>query len=201
MSAEVPFRFDIAFVYAAPCCSQKEIGHVAGIGALPLRNLGSSLVLFGSANKRWAERGQLLEDVLFEARTDVGSGSEVGLSSGVAAFAAHVDEISERLSPGSALMKIGALPAEGIRRDYALRLELIITYGATELDLTQRCHNYSSRHLSPEMEKEYLCHDSEIVVEEIGLVEKLGRLYLLASQNRDRLPTRDLVVDAHQPTA
>jgi hypothetical protein len=39
------------------------------------------------------------------------------------------------------------------------------------------------------MEKEYLCHDSEIVVEEIGLVEKLGRLYLLASQKRDWLTT------------
>ncbi|MFL5489664.1 MAG: hypothetical protein ACJ8AJ_14385, partial [Gemmatimonadaceae bacterium] len=31
-------------------------------------------------------------------------------------------------------------------------------------------------------EKEYLCHDSEIPVEEIGLVESLGRMYLLASQ-------------------
>jgi len=33
-----------------------------------------------------------------------------------------------------------------------------------------------------EKEKEYLCHDFEILPEEIGLVETLGRLYLLASQ-------------------
>jgi len=50
-------------------------------------------------------------------------------------------------------------------------------------------------------EKEYLCHDSEFLLEEIGLVESLGRLYLLASQKGDKLPTRELVVDAHQPTA
>jgi hypothetical protein len=54
---------------------------------------------------------------------------------------------------------------------------------------------------SEKREKEYLCHDSEILLEGIGLVGTLGRLYLLASQNRDRLPTRELVVDAHQPTA
>jgi hypothetical protein len=103
-----------------------------------------------------------------------------------------VDEIGEWLSPGSPLMKISALPAESIGRDYALRLELIVTHGTTELDLTQRCHNYSSYPiLVPlrEKDKEYLCHDSEILVEEIGLVEKLGRLYLLASQKRDRLQT------------
>src|ERR1700692_3272462 len=33
-----------------------------------------------------------------------------------------------------------------------------------------------------EMEREYLCHDFEITAEEIGLVESLGGLYLLASQ-------------------
>src|SRR4029077_19201382 len=33
-----------------------------------------------------------------------------------------------------------------------------------------------------EMEKEYLCHDFENNAEEIGLVESLGGLYLLASQ-------------------
>src|SRR5256714_5904906 len=32
------------------------------------------------------------------------------------------------------------------------------------------------------IEKEYLCHDLEIVVAEIGLVESFGRMYLLASQ-------------------
>ena len=103
-----------------------------------------------------------------------------------------MDEIGEWLSPGGSLMKISALPAEGIRRDYALGLELIVTHGTTELDLTQRCHNYSSYPIPAplqEMEKEYLCHDSEILVEEIGLVEKLGRLYLLASQKRDWLTT------------
>jgi hypothetical protein len=189
MPAEVPLRFDIAFIDTAPGCPQKEVGHVARICSLPLRNLSGSLVLFGAANKRWTEWRQLLEDVLFQNRTDIGPGGEVGLSSGVAAFAAHVDEIGERLSPGSTLVKISALPAESIRRDYALRLELIVTHGATELDLTQRCHNCTSGYLSPEKEKEYLCHDSEIVVEEIGLVEKLGRLYLLASQKRDWLTT------------
>jgi hypothetical protein len=54
---------------------------------------------------------------------------------------------------------------------------------------------------SGKREKEYLCHNFEILLEGIGLVGTLGRLYLLASQNRDRLPTRELVVDAHQPTA
>jgi len=39
------------------------------------------------------------------------------------------------------------------------------------------------------MEKEYLCQDSETLVEEIGLVGKMGRLYLLASQKRDWLTT------------
>jgi hypothetical protein len=53
-----------------------------------------------------------------------------------------------------------------------------------------------------EMEREYLCHDFEIDAEEIGLVESLGGLYLLASQKPRQAPNpRDLVVDAHQPTA
>ncbi len=42
---------------------------------------------------------------------------------------------------------------------------------------------------------------SRMKANDIGLVEKICRLYLLASQKRDWLPTRDLVVDAHQPTA
>jgi hypothetical protein len=46
-----------------------------------------------------------------------------------------------------------------------------------------------------------LCQDLEILLEEIGLVGNLGRLYLLASQKRDWLQPRDLVVDAHQLTA
>jgi hypothetical protein len=50
-------------------------------------------------------------------------------------------------------------------------------------------------------EKEYLCHDFSFCFGEIGLVETLRRLYLLASQNRDGSPPRDPVVDAHQPTA
>ena len=37
--------------------------------------------------------------------------------------------------------------------------------------------------------------------QDIGLVGEFCRLYLLASQKRDWLQTRDLVVDAHQPTA
>jgi hypothetical protein len=114
-----------------------------------------------------------------------------------------VDEISQWLSPGSSFVKVGSLAPERIGRDDALGLELVVTDGTTKVYLTQRCHGYSS--LSPEpsrkTEREYLCHDFEILLEGIGLVGSLGRLYLLASQNRDRLPTRELVVDAHQPTA
>jgi hypothetical protein len=33
-----------------------------------------------------------------------------------------------------------------------------------------------------EIQREYLCHDFEIDTEEIGLVESLGKLYLLESQ-------------------
>jgi hypothetical protein len=51
-----------------------------------------------------------------------------------------VDEISKRLSAGSSLMKIGPFTAERIRRNYTLRLELVVTYGTTKLYLTQRCH-------------------------------------------------------------
>jgi hypothetical protein len=89
-------------------------------------------------------------------------------------------------------VKIRALPTERIRRDYALGFELIVTHGTTELDLTQRCHNHSSYPIPGplwEMKREYLCHDPEIVEKEIGLVDKLGRLYLLASQKRDWLTT------------
>jgi len=42
----------------------------------------------------------------------------------------------------------------------------------------------------------------KFLLKEIGLVETLGRMYLLASQKPRQAPIpRDLVVDAHQPTA
>jgi hypothetical protein len=59
-----------------------------------------------------------------------------------------MDEISEWLSAGSSLMEIGALSTEGIGRDDTLGFELVVTHGTTELDLTQRCHGYSSCPLS-----------------------------------------------------
>jgi hypothetical protein len=52
-----------------------------------------------------------------------------------------VDQIREGLGPGSTLVKIRALSHERIRRNYALGFELIVTYGTTKLDLTQRCHS------------------------------------------------------------
>jgi hypothetical protein len=100
-------------------------------------------------------------------------------------------------------MEIGPFPSECVCGNHTLGLELVVTHGTTKLYLTQRCHGRSlPRYGTREKkEREYLCHDFEFLLEEIGLVGTLGRLYLLASQKRDRLPTRELVVDAHQPTA
>src|SRR5437588_901089 len=113
---------------------------MARVRGLPLSNLGSGFIFLRSAHQRRSERRQLLEDLLFQNRAYIGACCEVGFSPGVAALAAHVDEIGKRLGTRSSLVKVSALPAEGIRRDYALGLELIVTHGTTELDLTQRCH-------------------------------------------------------------
>jgi hypothetical protein len=95
-----------------------------------------------------------------------------------------VDEIGEWLRSGGAFVEIGPFATERIRRDYTLGLELVVTHGATKLDLPQRCHGYSSYQRSEplRMQREYLCHGFEIDTEEIGLVESLGKLYLLESQ-------------------
>jgi hypothetical protein len=55
-----------------------------------------------------------------------------------------VDEIGKWLRSGSPFVKIGPFAPERIRGNYALGLELVVTYGTTKLDLTQRCHGYSS---------------------------------------------------------
>jgi hypothetical protein len=96
-----------------------------------------------------------------------------------------VDEIGEWLSSGGSLVEISPLSTERIRRNYTLRLELVVTNWTTKLYLTQRCHGDSSYPLFrtfPGNEREYLCHDFGIDAKDIGLVESLGRLYLLASQ-------------------
>jgi hypothetical protein len=148
-------------------------------------------------------RRKLLENLLLEDRTHVGWRRKISFAPGVAALTTHVDEIGEWLSPGGSFVKISPLAPECVRRNHALGLEFVVADGTTKVYLTQRCHGYSS--LSPEpsqkREKEYLCHDFQILLGGIGLVGSLGRLYLLASQNRDRLSNRELVVDAHQPTA
>jgi hypothetical protein len=102
-----------------------------------------------------------------------------------------MNEISEGLSACGSLVKISALSPERVGRNYALGLELVVAHGTTKLYLTQRCHGCSPslRNLLEELEKEYLCHDLKIVLEEIGLVATLGGLYLLASQKGDKLPT------------
>src|SRR6185436_2359360 len=123
---------------------EQEISDVSRIGALPLSHLSGCFVFLRAANKRWTQRRQLLEDLLLENRADVGTGSKVRLSARVAALTAHVNQIGERLSSRCSLVKVSALPAEGIRRDYALRLELVVTHGTTKLYRTQRCHGYSS---------------------------------------------------------
>jgi len=53
-------------------------------------------------------------------------------------------------------MEISALPAESIRRDYALRFELIVTHGTTKLYRAQRRHSssYLNQYLFAEMDKE-----------------------------------------------
>jgi hypothetical protein len=55
-----------------------------------------------------------------------------------------VDEIGEWLGSGGSFMEIGPLSTKRIRRNYTLGFELIVTNGTTKLDLTQRCHGYSS---------------------------------------------------------
>src|SRR5207248_6024355 len=131
-SAEIALCLDITFVDAAPGCAQQKIGDVSGIRTLPLSNFRGCFVLLRAANQRRPQRSKLLENLLLQNRTYICSGGEVGLATGIATLAAHVDEIGERLRPRGPLMEISTLPAESIRRDYALRLELIVTHGTTE---------------------------------------------------------------------
>jgi hypothetical protein len=116
-----------------------------------------------------------------------------------------MDEIGERLSSSSSLMEISPFASECICRNYTLRLELVVAHGTTKLYLTQRCHGCSSSLLRTSGKREGISvpqFQKLFFLRGIGLVESLGRLYLLASQKLRQAPNpRDLVVDAHQPTA
>src|SRR6266516_5104433 len=191
MPAEVALRLDISFVDTAPGCTKEQVGNVSRFEALPLSDFGSGFVFLRAADQCRSNRSELLQNLLFEHGTNVRRSREVSLASREPALAAHVDEIGEWLGSGGSLVEVRPLPTERIRRDHTLGLELVVAHGTTKLYLTQRCHGHSSYPLSDcsEIEKEYLCHGFEIPAEEIGLVESLGRLYLLASQKRDWLPT------------
>ena len=178
---------------------------MAGIESLPLSNLGSCFVFLRAAYESWTDWSELLENLLFQHRAYIGGSREVGLSTGKATFAAHMDEIGEGLSSSSSLVEISPFASECICRNYTLRLELVVAHGTTKLYLTQRCHGCSSSLLGTSGKREGISvpqFQKLFFLRGIGLVESLGRLYLLASQKPRQAPNpRDLVVDAHQPTA
>jgi hypothetical protein len=144
MTPEVPLCFRISLIDAAPGGPKEEIGNVARIEPLPLSDLGGGLILFRATNQGRSKRSELRQNVLFQPRAHIRRRRKICLSTGVAALAAHVDEIGKRLRSGSPFVKIGPFAPERIRGNYALGLELVVTDGTTKLDLTQRCHGYSS---------------------------------------------------------
>src|SRR5215210_5913363 len=154
MPPEVPFRFDVSLVDTAPGGTKKQIRDVPGIQPLPLSHLGCRLVLLRAADQGWTDRSKLLEHVLFEHRTYISRGCEIGLPTGESALTAHMHEIGEGLSSSGSLVKISPFPAECIRRDHALRLELVVTHGTTKVDLTQRCHGWPPLLLKPRANRE-----------------------------------------------
>jgi hypothetical protein len=111
-----------------------------------------------------------------------------------------MDEIGERLSARGPFMKICPLAAEGIRRNHTLGLELVVAHRTPKLYLTQRCHWLLLLSLSGR-EREYLCHDFDFCLETSALLRLWVDCIFSHRKNCDRLPTRELVVDAHQPTA
>jgi hypothetical protein len=192
VTPEVPFRFDVSLIDTAPGSAKKQIRDVPGIQPLPLGDLGRRFVLLRAADQGGTNWSQLFENLLFEDWTHIHSGREISFSTGESALAAHMDEIGEGLSSSGSLMKISPFPAECIRRDHALRLELVVTHGTTKVDLTQRCHGWPP--LSSELrrnEREYLCHNFQNFF--FGGISALLRLWVDCifshRKNRDRLPT------------
>src|SRR4051812_34846414 len=85
--------------------------------------------------------------MFFQKWADLRDAREVTFSSGVATFAAHMDQVCQRLSSGSAFMKIGALSSEGIRRNDRLRMKAITADRTAQFDLTESSHGTSSRYM------------------------------------------------------
>src|ERR1700686_1959355 len=126
MTAEVALRFHIPLVDTAPRRTEKKIRNMTRVQSLPLGNLGGGFVLLGATNERWSKRSELLENMLFQHRAHIRHRRKVGLSTGVAAFATHVDEIGEWLGSGGSFVEISPFAAERIRRNYTLGFELVV---------------------------------------------------------------------------
>jgi len=106
-----------------------------------------------------------------------------------------MDEVRQRLSSGSAFMKIGALSSEGICRDDRLGMKAVTADRATEFDLPESSHKTSSQHMKP-------CKEISVPVFSresgyIALVQNFLAAYFLASKSAPRsVITHDPVVDA-----
>src|SRR5262249_28048570 len=68
---------------------------------------------------------------------------EVALRTRVATPVTGVNQVGQWLCARCALVKVGSLPAEGIRRHHRLRAKPILTNGARKVDLLKRRHGPS----------------------------------------------------------
>jgi hypothetical protein len=120
---------------------------VARLQPLPLGHLRRRLVLLRAEHRRRLARElrrELVPHVLAQHRRHVGLVGEVALGARVAAAVAHVHEVRQRLRARGALVEVGALAAERVRRDHGLRAEARLAHRAAEFDLLQRGHRACS---------------------------------------------------------
>src|SRR6185437_15361376 len=155
LPAKESFSLDVPLVDAAPRSAQIEVGDVARLHRLPLGDLGRGLVLrrarhlhdveerrrsAGSPARTGEDRRQLVPHMLLDDRTRLRLLREIALRAGVAAPAAHVDEVRKRLRPRRALVEIRPLAAKGVGGDDGLGNEPRIANWTPELDALQRRH-------------------------------------------------------------
>jgi hypothetical protein len=106
-----------------------------------------------------------------------------------------MDEIRQRLSSGSPLVKISALSSKGIRRNDRLRMKAITADRTAQFDLTESSHRTSSQYM-----KSWKGISVPVFSRESGyiaLVQNFFAEYFLESKSAPRsIITHDPVVDA-----
>jgi len=135
-TSEEALGLGIAFVDAAPSCSQQKIRHVSRLGALPLSHLRGGLVFVGARERPDADaRRQFTPYPLLQHRRHLGILGEIAIGTRVSAPIAGVNEVRQRLRSSSAFVEVGSLSSERVCRDHRLRTKACFADGALQLDL------------------------------------------------------------------